>query len=168
MSDAMTQLYQQLILDHSRERHGYGLTGDLDAAGVAESFQVNPTCGDEVRLRVQVEGDVLSAVTWEGVGCSISQASTSVLTDLVTGADLGQVRDLAERFHALMHSRGAGVAEADLDVLGDAAAFEGVSQYPARVKCALLGWMALQDALIKTTASSPGQDRSAQLTSEGE
>ena len=148
---ALQQLYQQLILDHARERHGYGLRGEAGAAGAGESFQVNPTCGDEVRLRVSTAGGQISDVSWEGVGCSISQASTSVLTDLVSGASLTRVGELAESFSALMHSRGAGVDADTEEALGDAAAFAGVSKYPARVKCAMLGWMALRDALIKAS-----------------
>ena len=148
---AMEQLYQQVILDHARERHGYGLHGDLGAAGTAESFQVNPTCGDEVRLRVQVEGDTVTGVSWEGEGCSISRASTSVLTDVVSGASLAQVEEFAALFSELMHSRGAGLGSEAEERLGDAAVFVGTSKYPARVKCALLGWMALRDALIKVT-----------------
>lgn len=158
---SMEQLYQQLILDHAKERHGYGLSGVGDAPGVGESFQVNPTCGDEIRLRVRVTGDgdaaSVAELAWEGVGCSISQASASVLTDLVSGAPLAEVRDLAARFGDLMHSRGAGIdAEAE-ESLGDAAAFAGVSRYPARVKCALLGWVALQDALIRAGKAPTGE-----------
>lgn len=150
----MDQLYQQLILDHAKQRLGYGLHGDLAEPWVGESFQVNPTCGDEVRLRVRLWGDgtTLAEVSWEGVGCSISQASTSVLTELTAGKPIAEVKRIAALFGELMHSRGAGVDEESTDELGDAAAFAGVGKYPARVKCALLGWMALQDALIKADA----------------
>lgn len=152
-SGAMEQLYQQLILDHARERHGYGLRGDVAAPTAGESFQVNPTCGDEVRLRVQVspDGTAVADVSWEGVGCSISQASTSVLTDMVAGTPLAEVTEFADLFSELMHSRGAGLGPEAEERLGDAAAFAGVSKYPARVKCAMLGWMALRDALIKVS-----------------
>ncbi|MFV0253904.1 MAG: Fe-S cluster assembly sulfur transfer protein SufU [Beutenbergiaceae bacterium] len=146
---AMAQLYQQLILDHSRERHGYGL-GE-DSAGTAESFQVNPTCGDEVRLRVRLAGTEdqarIDLLEWEGTGCSISQASISVMAQETTGATRADADAFARRFDDLMHSRGATLDPADEEFLGDAAAFAGVSKYPARVKCALLGWMALKDAL---------------------
>ncbi len=153
----MDQLYQQLILDHARQKAGYGLSGDLGDAWTGESFQVNPTCGDEVRLRVRLDetGSSVAEVSWEGVGCSISQASTSVLTGLVSGADTGEVDRLHTLFGDLMRSRGAGLDDAGTDALGDAVAFEGVSKYPARVKCALLGWMALQDALIKARHTAP-------------
>ncbi|HLV55920.1 MAG TPA: SUF system NifU family Fe-S cluster assembly protein [Actinotalea caeni] len=150
---SMEQLYQQLILDHARERHGHGLRGDASGPGAGESFQVNPTCGDEVRLRVRLsdDGTRVADVSWEGVGCSISQASTSVLSDVVTGAGVEDVESFAAAFDDLMHSRGAALDPATEERLGDAAAFAGVSKYPARVKCALLGWMALRDALIKAS-----------------
>lgn len=141
-------LYQQVILDHARERHGFGLRPG--AAG--ESFQVNPTCGDEVRLRVHMAhgGDrpVVAGVSWEGHGCSISQASLSVLADLVDGVDVRTADELQEAFTALMHNRGRPLDADREELLGDAAAFVGVGQYPGRVKCALLGWMALRDALL--------------------
>jgi len=153
----MEQLYQQLILDHAKERHGFGLTGEPSGAGAGESFQVNPTCGDEVRLRVHVssagEEARVADVSWEGLGCSISQASVSVLVDTVTGATLSEVARASEEFGELMRSRGAAIDLETQERLGDAAAFAGVSKYPARVKCALLGWMALQDALIKAEAA---------------
>lgn len=156
----MEQLYQQLILDHAKERHGYGLTGAVDGTGAGESFQVNPTCGDEVRLRVHVTGLGADArvadVSWEGLGCSISQASVSVLVDTVTGATLPEVARASEEFGELMRSRGAAVDLETEERLGDAAAFAGVSKYPARIKCALLGWMALQDALIKAGTHPSG------------
>ena len=152
----LDQLYQQVILDHSRERHGQGALADPDAT----SHQVNPTCGDEVELGVRVQDGRVVAVGWEGDGCSISQASISVMHDLVDGADLATVVRLEKDFDVLMHSRGRGVAEDVLDELEDGAAFEGVSKYPNRVKCALLGWMALKDALVKAGAVPPAGDRS--------
>ena len=152
----LDQLYQQVILDHSRERHGHGALTDPDAT----SHQVNPTCGDEVDLALRVEEGRITALGWHGQGCSISQASISVMHDLVSGADLATVARLEADFDALMHSRGRGVEDTVLDDLDDAAAFEGVSKYPNRVKCALLGWMALKDALAKAGAvlERPGQD----------
>ena len=150
----LDQLYQQVILDHSRERHGQGALADPDAT----SHQVNPTCGDEVELGVRVQDGKVVAVGWEGDGCSISQASISVMHDLVDGADLATVVRLEKDFDVLMHSRGRGVAEDVLDELEDGAAFEGVSKYPNRVKCALLGWMALRDALVKAGVALPSVD----------
>lgn len=150
---AMQALYQQLILDHAKQRTGFGLLTSYDG----ESFQKNPICGDEVKLRVKLErpgdtsdGDVLVVgVGWEGAGCSISQASLSVLNELVVGKPLREVLTLEDQFTALMHSRGQGVDDATADALGDAAAFEGVSRFPARIKCALLGWSAVRDAIAR-------------------
>ena len=155
----MEQLYQQVILDHARAPHGRGLVPTAPGAPAGESHQVNPTCGDEVTLRVQLVADgalpVVDAVSCEGQGCSISQASVSVLTELVTGADLQRVDALSETFRLLMHARGAGLDDAQEDALGDATAFTGVAKYPARIKCALLGWAALKDALAKAGATLP-------------
>ena len=150
----LDRLYQQVILDHSRERHGAGALADPDAT----SHQVNPTCGDEVELGVRIDGDRIGAVGWQGEGCSISQASISVMHDLVDGADLATVARLSKDFDVLRHSRGRGVDDAVLDALEDGAAFEGVSKYPNRVKCALLGWMALRDALVKAGVALPSVD----------
>jgi len=143
--NALDQLYQQVILDHSRERHGAGALESPDAT----SHQVNPTCGDDVTVGVRVVDGRVDSIGWEGDGCSISQASISVMHDLVVGSDLDTVARLEADFDALMHSRGRGVDASVLDELEDAAAFEGVSKYPNRVKCALLGWIALKDALLK-------------------
>jgi nitrogen fixation NifU-like protein len=149
MTSSMEQLYQQVILDHAKFPHGRGLGETADG----QSHQVNPTCGDEVTLQVDVASGVVDDVRWEGQGCSISQASISVLHDLVVGQDLAHVDHLAETFRALMQSRGAGLDdEAAEDELGDANAFTGVGKFSARVKCALLGWTALNDALIKSGA----------------
>ena len=155
MADAMEQLYQQVILDHSRERHGEGVLDPYDA----ESFQVNPTCGDQVTLRVRLahedDGPRVATVGWQGQGCSISQASLSVLHDLVEGQRIHEVDTLHETFRELMHARGVELPEEKQDLLGDASAFTGVSKYPARIKCALLGWMALRDALAHALTSEP-------------
>jgi len=165
MSSAMEQLYQQVILDHAKFPHGRGLPEGATVVGVASadhgtcaatSHQVNPTCGDEVTLHVDVdtsgEVPVLREVAWDGQGCSISQASVSVLHDLVAGQDLPTVDRLAATFRELMQSRGAGVSDDAEELLGDAVAFAGVSRYAARVKCAQLGWVALNDALILSGA----------------
>jgi nitrogen fixation protein NifU and related proteins len=136
MSESM---YQEIILDHYRNPHHKGLR-----EGDVEVHHVNPTCGDEVTLRVKVADGVVEDVSYDGAGCSISQASTSVMTDLVIGKPVEEALGVHEAFVALMQSRGA--AEPDEDVLEDGVAFAGVSRYPARVKCALLGWMAWKDA----------------------
>jgi nitrogen fixation NifU-like protein len=143
----MEQLYQEIILDHYKNPHGRGLRDPYDA----ESFQVNPTCGDEVQLRVKLDGEKVVDVSYEGQGCSISQASTSVLTDLVVGQTVGEAFKKLDAFTELMQSRGQ--VEPNEDILEDAVAFAGVSKYPARVKCALLGWMAFKDAVARAEAA---------------
>ena len=109
MTGAMEQLYQQLIIDHAKDPHGKGLAEPY----AAESFQVNPTCGDEVRLRVHLRDDgTVERVSWAGQGCSISQASTSVMSELVEGRPVAEVEGLGEDFRALLHTRGEGLDEA--------------------------------------------------------
>ncbi len=154
MSD-LEQMYQQVILDHARARHGSGLAV-LDSSAVGESHQVNPTCGDEITVRVGLEGDKLASVSWEGQGCSISQASASVLTELMDGADLRQADETMEAFMALMHHRGELLGDERDDLLDDATAFVGVGKYPARIKCALLSWVALRDAIARATVGTEG------------
>ena len=143
-------MYQEIILDHYRNPHHKGLRDPYDA----EVHHVNPTCGDEVTLRVRVADGVVEDVSYEGSGCSISQASESVMTDLVIGKPVSEAMETADAFLALMQSKGQ--AEPDEDVLEDAVAFAGVAKYPARVKCALLGWMAWKDATARAVASSEG------------
>ncbi len=138
-------MYQEIILDHYKHPHGRGLRDPFDA----ESFQVNPTCGDEVTLRVKLDDGKVADVSYDGQGCSISQASTSVLTDLVVGHTLEEAFTTMDAFVELM--QGKGKVEPDEDVLEDGVAFAGVAKYPARVKCALLGWMAFKDAVARTT-----------------
>lgn len=153
----MAQLYQELILDHARTPEGRTLAdAPLPANGVAwaESHQVNPTCGDEITLRVELApgGGTVETVRWDGQGCSISQASASVLTGLVAGSAVEVVERLGEDFRTLMQSRGTRVDDALAERLEDATVFSGVAQFPARIKCALLGWAALRDALAQATA----------------
>jgi nitrogen fixation NifU-like protein len=155
MTQELDALYQEIILDHYKNPHHKGLRDPYEA----EVHHVNPTCGDEVTLQVDLDdAGVVRDVRWEGQGCSISQASVSVLHDLVVDHDLTTVDDLADTFRALMQSRGAGLDEDAEEKLGDAAAFTGVGKYSARVKCALLGWVALTDALIKTGATRTPED----------
>lgn len=159
MSGSLDALYQQLILDEAKVGRGRGLAD----GHAAESFQVNPTCGDQIRLRLHLSGDGSSVerVSWEGEGCMISQASASVMTGLVAGRPVDEVVELGDLFRELMRSRGAGLDEESEDRLGDATAFTGTSRLSARVKCALLGWSALRDALIqsgRTTAATPQED----------
>ncbi|MDY5585348.1 MAG: SUF system NifU family Fe-S cluster assembly protein [Arcanobacterium sp.] len=143
MSD-LEQLYQQIILDASRERHGCGALENPDG----ESFQVNPTCGDEVKMQVSLDetGTRFTDLAWDGQGCSISQASTSILNDLVAGESIERFEELFQSFRGMMDARGAEISEDTADLLEDAAALQGVSKFPARIKCALLGWMALREA----------------------
>ncbi|WP_284747200.1 Fe-S cluster assembly sulfur transfer protein SufU [Amycolatopsis sp. RTGN1] len=144
----LESMYQEIILDHYKNPHGRGLRDPFDA----ESFQVNPTCGDEVTLRVKVDNGKVADVSYDGQGCSISQASTSVLTDLVVGHTLEEAFTTMDAFVELM--QGKGKIEPDEDVLEDGIAFAGVAKYPARVKCALLGWMAFKDAVARTTSGA--------------
>ena len=149
MSTADTDtMYQEIILDHYRYPHHKGLRDPYDV----EVHHTNPTCGDEVTLRVQVLAGLVKDVSYDGQGCSISQASTSVMTDLLIGKPLEQALSTHEAFLALMQSRGT--LEPDENVLEDGIAFAGVSKYPARVKCALLGWMAWKDATAQAVAQT--------------
>ena len=141
-------IYQEIILDHYRNPHGKGLRD-----GDAEVHHVNPTCGDEITLRVKLDGQMVTDVSYESEGCSISQASASVLNELVVGKSVDDAHQLQEAFLELMQSKGQ--AEGDEEVLEDAVAFAGVSKYPARVKCALLSWMAWKDATAQALAQRP-------------
>ena len=149
----LQDMYQEIILDHYRNPHHKGLRDPFDA----QVYHVNPTCGDEVTLRVSlkdVDGEpVVEDVSFDSLGCSISQASASVMADLVIGKPVGEAMKIGDAFLELMQSKGK--LEPDEDVLEDAVAFAGVSKYPARVKCALLGWMAWKDATTQAL-SSPG------------
>lgn len=141
----LENLYQQIILDHSRERHG---AGPLEGAD-GEHHEYNPTCGDEITLRVKLDPahERIEQVAWEGDGCSISMASASVLTDLVQGRPVDEALATADVFREMLRSKGEG--EPDEDVLGDAIAFHGVAKYVMRIKCAMLGWVALEAAVAK-------------------
>jgi len=150
----LEQLYQQVILDHQREKHGRGLREPTDARDLsAQSRQHNPLCGDEVTLRVVLDpaGTTVRDLSWAGEGCAISQASTSVLHDLVTGGTLAQAREVVDAFRTMVRSRGTVVPDEEL--LGDAAAFAGVGRHTSRVTCAMLGWTAFEDAVA--TATTP-------------
>ena len=141
----LEQMYQEVILDHYKHPHHRGLREPFNA----EVQHVNPTCGDEVTLRVTLSGDgeQVTDVSYDGQGCSISQAATSVLADQVIGASVGDAIKTVEAFNEMITSRGA--IEGDEDVIGDGIAFAGVSKYPARVKCALLGWLAFKVAITE-------------------
>jgi nitrogen fixation NifU-like protein len=147
----LDELYQEVILDHYKRPRGAGLREPYEG----ESHQVNPTCGDEITLRVHVEGDKIADVSYDNVGCSISKASASVMYELINGATVDDALAKLAEFTELMNSKGQ--SEGDEESLEDAVAFAGVSKYPMRVKCALLGWKAFQDALVRAEASIPGR-----------
>jgi nitrogen fixation NifU-like protein len=139
----MNQLYQEIILDHYKHPHGRGLRDPFGG----EAHHVNPTCGDEITVRVRADGDTLSDISYDGLGCSISQASASVLHELLKGHSGAEAFRVMSVFVQLMQGRGQ--VEPDEEVLGDGVAFAGVARYPARVKCALLPWMAFKDAAAR-------------------
>ncbi|GAA2271480.1 Fe-S cluster assembly sulfur transfer protein SufU [Actinomadura sp. NPDC048955] len=147
-------MYQEVILDHYRNPLHKGLREPYEG----EAHHVNPTCGDEVTLRVHLEGEgqdaTVADVSYDAMGCSISQASASVMSDLLIGKSVKEGMAVGEEFLALMQSRGQDVAP-DEDVLEDAVAFAGVSKYPARIKCALLAWMAWKDATARALGEAP-------------
>ncbi|MGE2728153.1 Fe-S cluster assembly sulfur transfer protein SufU [Mycolicibacterium vaccae] len=163
----LEQIYQETILDHYKRPHHRGLREPFDA----EVHHVNPTCGDEVTLRVELsdDGETVMDVSYDGQGCSISQAATSVLTDQVIGESVGDALKTVAAFTEMVSSRGR--IEGDEDVLGDGVAFAGVAKYPARVKCALLGWTAFKAAVAEahesdTVAQAHGSDNVKENVSE--
>ena len=145
-------LYQEIILDHYKNPHHKGLREPFEA----QVHHLNPTCGDEITLRIHLESDKIADVSYDSEGCSISQASASVLTDLLIGKSLEQASSTYDEFLRLMQSKGQ--IEPDEDVLEDGIAFAGVSKYPARVKCALLAWMAWRDAVTQAASLSSGKE----------
>lgn len=143
----LEQMYQEVILDHYRRPQHSGLREPFGA----EVHHVNPTCGDELTLRLQLSDDLATVqdVSYDAQGCSISQASTSMMAELIMGRPVPETLEVFDAFHAMISSRGQN--EGDEELLDDAVALSGVSRYPARVKCALLGWMAFKDALTQQT-----------------
>ncbi|WP_300768577.1 Fe-S cluster assembly sulfur transfer protein SufU [uncultured Bifidobacterium sp.] len=187
----LQQMYQEVILDASKDPHGrvrfaddlttedssatlgtatMAMTHDYCTAG--ESHQFNPTCGDEATIRVEVSRDVprrIDKIIWDGQGCSISQASLSVMTDLVEGSTVDEAMRLEGLFHDLMNSRGAGLDdEAQNEALGDAVVFQGVSRYPMRIKCALLAWEGMKDSVARAVAAQtpPAQESVTDTTAD--
>lgn len=142
-------LYQQIILDHSKQRHGDGPLADA----AAEHHEYNPTCGDELTMRIRLDesGERLAELAWQGDGCSISMASASTLVDLVTGKTLDEASERIDAFRVMLRSQGAG--EPDEELLEDAIAFHGVSKYVMRVKCAMLSWVALEACIAEARAT---------------
>ena len=157
MNAQLDAMYQEIILDHYKRPHHAGLREPYQA----EVHHVNPTCGDEVTLRVHLSGAgggaVVEDVSYDAEGCSISQASVSVLTDLLIGKPVDEALRVHDEFLALMQGRGT--VEPDEDVLEDGIAFAGVAKFPARVKCALLGWMAWKDATAQVVGRSNEEQR---------
>jgi nitrogen fixation NifU-like protein len=143
----LEQMYQDVILDHYKHPQHRGLREPFGA----EVYHKNPVCGDDITLRVALsdDGDTVVDVSYDGQGCSISQAATSVLSEQVIGQTVGAALKTVTAFNEMVSSRGT--VEGDEDVLGDGVAFAGVAKYPARVKCALLGWMAFKDALAQAS-----------------
>ena len=141
----LDSLYQEVILDHYK----HPLNKKLSPTFSAQVHHVNPSCGDEITLNVNILNGIVTSVTWDGVGCSISQASTSIASDLMTGKNLDEALKIVESFSDLMSSKGTEAG--DENILEDGVALAGVSKFPARIKCALLGWMAFKDAAIQSS-----------------
>ena len=139
----LDNLYQEVILDHYKHPENKGLTAEYDA----QVHHINPSCGDEITLNITLAGSVVKSVSWDGLGCSISQASVSIMSGLMIGKDMAEAQVVFDNFVELMQSKGSG--NPDESILEDAVALAGVSQYPARIKCALLGWMAFKDASVQ-------------------
>jgi nitrogen fixation NifU-like protein len=145
MSDPLAGLYQEVILDHSKRRIGFGGLEHSDAS----HFERNPTCGDEITMQIAMEPgtDRVASIGWKGAGCSISMASASVLSEMAPGMTRTELNALIAEFREMLRSRGAG--EPDLESLGDAVAFHGVSKFVMRIKCAMLAWVATEACLTE-------------------
>jgi nitrogen fixation NifU-like protein len=139
----LDNLYQEVILDHYKNPLNKRLSERFDV----QVHHINPSCGDEITLNLTLDGQTIKEITWDGVSCSISQASISIASDLLMGKSLNDADSISEQFIELMQSKGKKTG--DEAVLEDAVALAGVSQYPARIKCALLGWMAIKDATLQ-------------------
>jgi nitrogen fixation NifU-like protein len=147
----LENMYQEIILDHYKHPHGKGLAEQYDA----EVHHVNPTCGDEITLRVSRGADGKIVVSYDNMGCSISQASASIMFDQINNLDFESGEAAVEHLIAMLQR----TVEADEDILGDGIALAGVAQYPARVKCALLAWMAWKDAAIQAGSDSNNESK---------
>ncbi|MEO6942948.1 MAG: Fe-S cluster assembly sulfur transfer protein SufU [Terrimesophilobacter sp.] len=134
-------LYQELLIDHSKQRHGYGLIANPSS----ESHGVNRSCGDEITLHIHSADGLIDSVSWIGQGCAISQASASMLSDIMTGLALPECLERASVFRSMLQSRGKDAGDEEL--LGDAVALSGVSLYPPRINCAMLAWTAFEDGV---------------------
>jgi nitrogen fixation NifU-like protein len=140
----LDSLYQEVILDHYKHPQHKSLAPNP----TVQVHHVNTSCGDEITLNLHTNGTTVDEITWDGVGCSISQASTSVVSDLVRGKNITEALAIIDSFQAMIQSKGSD--SGDEDILGDGVAFAGVAKFPARVKCALLGWMATKDAISQS------------------
>ena len=138
----LDSLYQEVILDHYKRPHHKGLI-----AGDIQVHHINPSCGDEITLSLKLSGSKIASITWDGVGCSISQASVSILSDLLVNKEVTEADAVLNSFVEMMQSKGKD--SGDEAILEDGVALAGVSKYPARIKCALLGWMAYKDAVTQ-------------------
>jgi nitrogen fixation NifU-like protein len=147
----LDSLYQEVILDHYKHPLNKGLSSIYGA----QVHHVNPSCGDEITLNITAEDGVITAITWDGVGCSISQASVSIASDLLINKSFNQAEMILNEFTELMQSKGTKAGNPD--VLEDAVALAGVSKFPARIKCALLGWMAFKDAAVRINTTTGGE-----------
>jgi nitrogen fixation NifU-like protein len=147
----LDSLYQEVILDHYKHPLNKGLSENYGA----QVHHVNPSCGDEITLNVTATNGKISAITWDGVGCSISQASVSIASDLLLNKSFAEAEAILNEFTELMQSKGT--KEGNPDVLEDAVALAGVSKFPARIKCALLGWMAFKDAAVRINTTTGGE-----------
>jgi len=147
----LDNLYQEVILDHYKNPENKGLAAAYDA----QVHHVNPSCGDEITLNLTAKDGVITSVTWDGVGCSISQASVSIASDLLVNKSFADADSILNEFTELMQSKGT--KEGNPDVLEDAVALAGVSKFPARIKCALLGWMAFKDAAVRINTTTGGE-----------
>jgi nitrogen fixation protein NifU and related proteins len=136
----LNSLYQEVILDHYKRPHHKGLV-----VGDVQVHHINPSCGDEITLSLKLAGDKVESITWDGVGCSISQASVSIMSDLLINKSKAEAESILDTFVSMMQSKGSD--SGDEEILEDGVALAGVSKYPARIKCALLGWMAYKDAV---------------------
>ena len=147
----LDSLYQEVILDHYK----HPLNKGLSATYGAQVHHVNPSCGDEITLNVTAENGIIKSITWDGVGCSISQASVSIASDLLVDKSFAEANSILSEFSELMQSKGT--QQGNPDVLEDAVALTGVSKFPARIKCALLGWMAFKDAAVRINTTTEGE-----------
>lgn len=146
----LDSLYQEVILEHYKRP----LNKALSTNPLVQVHHINTSCGDEITLNLDMDGEVIKSITWDGVGCSISQASTSVASDLLSGITSSEAMALIEEFQVMLQSKGSDLGNEDN--LGDGVAFAGVAKFPARVKCALLGWMASKDAISQAVAKING------------